>query len=62
MLFGHIFMPDTPFSTTVKLNTPKTKTEHRPAPAGCDSDKARQQKLSKETLSRERPQASRDVH
>lgn len=38
---------------------PTTKTEHNSAPAGCDGDKAMQQKLSKRTLCQQQPQASR---
>lgn len=58
----HIFFPDTPLRTTVKVDTPQQKTEHSPAPPGYDGDKAKQQKLSKETLCRLHPQASRDGH
>lgn len=60
MLFGHIFFPDTPLRTTVKVDTPQQK--NWTAPAGYDGDKAMQQKLGKKTLCREHPQASSDGH
>lgn len=55
MLFGHIFFPDTP---SVKVNTTQQNTEHGPAPAGYDGNKASQQKLGKKTLCHQHPQAS----